>query len=153
MSIMHERITPYEGMESISLRMSYEDTKSVLKEKGIVYRVEVWENKGCDPEVPWKIIQVEKGIRFFYAKDKMFKMCFEDGYEGRMANGIYLGIPLENAKKLDETLVYDEENEDYGSTSGYWLETNSDDDTVVSITVFIPALEDEDFFFSYKWAE
>jgi hypothetical protein len=36
---------------------------------------------------------------------------------------------------------------------GYWIEDNLDDKTVLTISIFIPELLDEDVFDSYEWVK
>ena len=61
--------------------------------------------------------------------------------------------PIEEALSIDPTLAYNEEEEDYGSEEGYWMEDNLETEKVMSITIFIKELLDDDLFFTYEWAK
>ena len=78
---------------------------------------------------------------------------FDEGYTGKLKNGIYIGMPIEEALSIDPTLAYNEEEEDYGSEEGYWMEDNLETEKVMSITIFIKELLDDDLFFTYEWAK
>lgn len=151
MSIFKKIIVPFTGTEDLSLDMTLDDTKQYLKDCEIKYRVDYVSNKGCTPEVPWNIIRIEDKISLYYANNKMFKIVFKEGYEGKTENGIYVGMPVSEAKTIDTSLKYDEENEDYASDLGYWIEDNLENGEISSITVFIKELLNEDVFFLYEW--
>ncbi len=66
--------------------------------------------------------------------------------EAKLPNGIEAGMSIEKSIEIDKTLSYDDFDEIYISSKGYWLEDNSWTDTVVSIQVFVKEIDDEDFF-------
>ena len=152
MKMIESNIIPFSGNTYLSFDMSYDDVKRLLKDNNIKYKVDVLPNKGCTPEVPWTIIRVQNVISIYFAFNKMFKIEFDEGYTGKLENGIYIGMPIEDALSIDPTLAYNDEEEDYGSEEGYWLEDNLETNTVMSITIFIKELLDEDLFFTYEWA-
>lgn len=151
MNIFEEKIIPFCGIGNISFSMSYDDTKDYLKANGIKYTVDLWDNKGCDPEVPWKIIRIDNSISLFFAKDKMFKICLECNYSGLLENGIGIGMPIIKAQEIDSSLVYEEDEEYYSSELGYWLEDDVGSRNITSISIFIKEILDDDMFFSYQW--
>lgn len=153
MKIFESSIVPYSGNSFLSFDMLYDDVKRFLKDNKIQYQVDVLPNKGCTPEVPWTIIRVQKIISIYFAYNKMFKIEFDEGYTGKLKNGIYIGMPIEEALSIDPTLAYNEEEEDYGSEEGYWMEDNLKTEKVMSITIFIKELLDDDLFFTYEWAK
>ena len=57
---------------------------------------------------------------------KLFKIVLWQDYSGSLPNGISIGMQVSEAKTLDPTLEYDEWNEDYESSSGYWLEDDAE---------------------------
>jgi hypothetical protein len=63
-----------------------------------------------------------------------------------LTNGIKIGTPIEDALLIDNTIKYDDWEEEYVSEKGYWLETEE----VISIAIFIKEVED-DVFYSYEW--
>ena len=76
-----------------------------------------------------------------------------DNYIGKLFNGIFIGMSMEEAVATDSTLKYNDEEEDYASDEGYWIEDNLDTNEVSRITIFIKELLDEDVFFTYNWAK
>ena len=56
-----------------------------------------------------------------------------------------------DAESLDPTLQYDDWEEVYASEQGYWLEDDVESGEVISITIFIKELLDDDVFFKYEW--
>lgn len=72
---------------------------------------------------------------------------------GGLNNGISIGILIDDAKKIDSKLSYNDDNEDYESENGYWVEVNPDTQTINLISIFIKEVLDEDIFFSYEWCE
>lgn len=153
MSIYNECIKPYNGIGNISFNMTYDETREYLKAHGIKYTVDFWENKGCDPEVPWKIIRVDNCISFFFAKGKMFKICLESNYAGLLENGIRIGMSINEAQGIDPSIIFEDDEEYYSSDLGYWLEDDIETKAIISITIFIKEILDDDLFFSYQWTQ
>ncbi len=146
-------IVPYQGIDNITFQLSFDEVKSILADRGIKYRVEKWPNKGCSPEVAWDIIRIKDEISIFFAKDRMFKIYVENGFSGQLYNGIALGAKIEEACQVDSSLKYDDWEEIYVSDEGYWLEDDVETGELISITIFIKELEDDDVFFKYEWCE
>ena len=144
-------VIPYEGFDDITFEMSFKEVKELLREKHVQFNTENWPNKGCDPEVAWDIIRIGKNISIFFAKGRMFKIYFENGFQGILANGISLGMNIKDAESLDPTIQYDDWEEVYASEQGYWLEDDVESGEVISITIFIKELLDDDVFFKYEW--
>ena len=149
----NKSIIPFLGTDDVNLNQTYSEVKDYLKNENISFNVEIWENKGCTPEVPWKIIRVKELLSIFFVNDKMFKICFEEKYTGKLSNGIGIGTSIEEAKRIDSTIEYDEFEEYYSSEKGYWLEDELDSNTVTSITVFIKEALDDEEFYSYDWSK
>lgn len=144
-------IVPYKGFGDITFEMSFDEVKGFLREKQMKFNTKNWPNKGCDPEVAWDIIRIGKDISIFFARNRMFKIYFENGFSGRLENGISLGMNIKDAKMLDDTIEYDDWEEVYTSGRGYWLEDDVESGKIISITIFIKELEDDDVFFRYDW--
>lgn len=132
-------------------KSSYKNTLAALKSEKINYTVEVWPNKGCTPEVAWKIVHIENSLNLFFAKDKLFKIYIDGTFNGTLPNGIKIGMTMSEAQCIDSSLLYDDWNEDWSSENGYWLEDDIDSNTVMSITIFIRELLDDDVFDRYEW--
>ena len=146
-------ITPFVGIGEIKLMSKINDIKEYLDSNKIQNRIEVWQNKGCTPEVPWTIIRVENCVSLFFAKDILWKIYLTRGYEGALQNGIRIGTKTNEALKIDQELENDDWLEIYVSKKGYWLEDSLETGEIESITVFIPEALDEDLFNTYAWAE
>lgn len=146
-------LTPYVGMTDFNLYSSFDDCKKKVKDLGIKYRIDIWENKGCTPEVEWKIIRLENGINLFFAKEKLFKIYVVLPFIGSLNNGIRLGMTLKECLKIDPKLFYNDDFEGFESPNGYWIEENLNTDVIETITIFIKELEDDDIFDSFSWAE
>lgn len=146
-------VIPYKGFGDISFKMSFDDVKKHLRKKQIHFHTENWPNKGCDPEVAWDIIRIGKDISIFFAKNRMFKIYFENGFSGSLENGISLGMHIKDAKAIDDTIQYDDWEEVYTSEQGYWLEDDVENGKIISMTIFIKELEDDDVFFRYDWCK
>lgn len=144
-------VIPYVGVNDFKLKSSFIDVIKYLKKNNYRYTKEHWPNKGCTTEVPWDIIRFSNGLSLFFANDKMFKIYIESNSEFELDNGICIGNTMEAALSIDPTLYYDEDAEVYVSEHGYWLEDSLIDDTVLSITIFIGELNDDDIFFAYNW--
>ncbi len=144
-------VKPYKGFDDITFEMSFDAVKELLREKRIQFNTENWPNKGCDPEVAWDIIRIGKDISLFFAKNRMFKIYFENGFKGTLNNGISLGMNIREAEGIDPSIQYDDREEIYTSGQGYWLEDNVESGEIISITIFIKELEDDDIFFKYDW--
>ena len=146
-----QSIIPFIGTDMITFDMTYDQVRNRLKESKIGFNVDLRPNKGCTPEVPWKIIRANNSVSVFFANDKMFKIDFGSSSNGILGNGVKVGMSIEDALKLDPTLEYNDLEEYYSSSDGYWLFTSSGSDTISNITVFIKAVLDDDVFFSYNW--
>ena len=131
--------------------MQFEEVKRLIRERRIQFNTENWPNKGCDPEVAWDIIRIDKNISLFFAKNRMFKVYFENDFEGVLDNGISLGMIIKDAEILDPTIQYDDREEVYISEQGYWLEDDVESGEIISMTIYIKELEDTDSFFRYDW--
>ncbi len=147
-----EAIIPYVGIESIKLYQRISEIKHFLKSEGITYREEMWSAESETVPNPWTVLVIDNIISLFFAKnEKLFKIVFWNGYRGSLPNGISLGTSIEDAKTMDPSLQYDDWNEIYLSNNGYWIEDNIDTKTVLSISIFIEELLDEDTFDYCNW--
>jgi len=148
----NEVIIPCEGIESIKLYHKIDEVKFVLQSDGIPYREEIWSAESETVPNPWTVLVVDNLFSLFFAKNgKLFKMVFWEGYQGSLPNGISLGVSVKEASSMDSSLSFDDWNEVYQSDKGYWIEDNVDNNTVMSISIFIKELLDEDNFDYCNW--
>lgn len=151
MNLLEENVIPFDGLGDIKLLSSIEEVKNFLKNNNIKFTIEYQSNKGCNPEIPWTMIHIENSITLSFAMNKLWQIYLEEKYVGQLPNGIKIGMAMDEALKIDPTLEYDDWNEDYNSKQGYWIEDNLDNNTVLSITIFIKEVLDDELFFQYKW--
>lgn len=151
--INNEILKPLIGTDEIKLLSNIENVIDFLKANNVKYVIEVWPNKGCDPEEPWTLIKISDIVTLFFAKNKLWKLYFEEGFTGQLVNGIKIGMTIDEAKKIDPTLKYDDWEEDFVSKQHYWVEESLETKQICSISIFIKEVEDDDLFFTYKWAD
>ena len=150
--LLNETIIPFVGIESIKLYQTLAEVKKILSEEGIGYREELWSSQSETVPNPWTVIIIDNAMSLFFAKNgKLFKIVLWQDYSGSLPNGISTGMQVSEAKTLDPTLEYDEWNEDYESSSGYWLEDDAENGDIISISIFIRELLDEDQFDYSNW--
>ena len=148
---MENKIVPFKCVDDFELLMSKSTIESLLRDKGVNYCEETWDNSDCTVSVNWIVLRAENGINFFFAKDKLFKMYVEHPYEGELPNGIRVGMNMDDAIKIDKQLSFDDWEEEWISPNGYWIEDSIDNNTVLNISVFIPKLLDDELFDKYNW--
>jgi hypothetical protein len=81
----------------------------------------------------------------------LFKIYADGLFYGTLPNGIGIGMKMTDAMKIDPKIKYDDWDEDWQSIDGYWIEDDPSDDTVMTITVFIKELLDDELFEQYRW--
>ena len=150
-------IIPYVGTGIFKLDSSYEEVKVLLQENNISYEEEIWEKTDVDP--PWTVLVICKegsnpkysAIELFFAKNRLFKICLCEDFEGTLPNGIHTGMNFNDALKIDPKLQQDEDwDEIFISPDGYIIQYSNMNLDVIIITIFIPAFGRDDFF-DYKW--
>ena len=148
------QIIPYKGTGNFIFDYSYDIIKKYLESMRIPYNEEIIAPTDIDPA--WHIISISKksskynAVQFFFTKNKLFKICLCEDFEGSLSNGIHTGMTIENALNIDKKLFYNDESELYESPDGYWLDYERDSRKIFTISIFIPAVEREDFY-EYNW--
>ena len=146
-----EAIIPYKGTETFVLGVRLEDIRKELKEGHIAFNQWTDSNKDCTPPIPWTYIKIEECITLCFVKDILFEVVLEKGYEGKLTNGLYIGMRMEDALAVDTSLRYNDDDEDYVSKEGYWIGDSVESGAIESITVYIPEADDAETFFRYDW--
>ena len=147
-----ENIYPYIGNDTIRLYQDIAEVKKTLTADGIPFVEEIWSSENETTPNPWNVLVVEDVMSLFFARNgKLFKCVFWENYRGRLPNGITTGMCIDDAQKLDASLLFDEWNEDYESSSGYWIEDDAENGRIISISVFIKELLDEKQFDMCDW--
>ena len=149
-------IIPYKGTGIFALNENYATVKNKLIENKIKYREKILPPDG-ESVLELTIIDVLKyGYKYevaqlFFAKDKLFKICLWEDFQGKLPNGIHTRMNLLDAKKIDSELKRDEEcDELFKSPEGYWIEYSNGTGEIISISIFISAVECDDFY-NYNW--
>lgn len=145
------KLIPFVGFDNYKLLQSVQDVKNELSANGETYKEEYWANEELTNPIPWIVLKTNSNISFFFANDKLFKIYVEDNNDFGLDNGISIGLPMEKAQEIDSSLTFDDWNEDWSSEQGYWLEDKLDNNTVMSITIFINEVLDDDVFDKYEW--
>ena len=122
-----------------------------MEQEKVQFSIEIWDNANLTNPVPWTIIRTEDSMNFFFAKDKLFKIYVDKGFEGQLSNGISIGSSMDEVRAIDPDIKFNEWEEDWNSPKGYWIEDELDNDTVATITVFIKEVIDDDLFEKYEW--
>lgn len=148
---MNKMLIPYKGIGKYQLYQSIEDTISKLKEDGDSFVKELWSNEDLTNPVPWTIIRTNSGMNMFFAKNRMFKVYVDGAFSGELPNGIRIGMKMSDVMKIDSNIKYDDWEEDWQSPDGYWLENDPSNDTVLTITIYIRELLNEEMFEQYNW--
>lgn len=148
---MKRMIIPFQGIGDYKLYSSEEQIKNQLLVEGVKFCEELWGNEECTDPVPWTIIRTESKMNFFFAKNKLFKIYVESGFEGSLESGISIGTSMDDVIKLDPEIRYDDWEEDWSSPKGYWIEDEIDSNTVMTITIFIKEVLDDELFEQYEW--
>ena len=150
--LFNESIIPYSGTESIKLYQSTDEVKKMLASESIDYREELWSGNFETNPNPWTVITVNHVMSLFFAKNrKLFRIVLWQAYSGSLPNGIHTGMKMNEATAIDPDLRYDNWNEDYESDAGYWLEDDVESGRIISISIFIKELLDEDQFDNCDW--
>lgn len=155
MNILKSDLKPLRGVGDLELLTNYNDVKEYLENNGIAYSEEYRSHKGYTSEIPWKIIHISNCISIFFAYDKLWKFYLEEGFQGKLPNGIHIGMDINEAIKIDKTAKFDDWNEIYVSKEGYNFGDSLITGKVASITIAIPEAleEDSENFYSYEWAK
>ena len=144
---MKYTLMPYKGLGKLALYESFSKVTSILDENGVDYSVVIQDNSECTVKYNWRILSINRSIRLFFSEGnyKLFKICVSEGPEIALPNGIYAGMKLENAVKLDSELRYDDWDEIYVSSKGYYIEDSLETGKVVSINIHVKEIDDDDF--------
>lgn len=143
-------IIPYVGTGIFKLDSSPDEIKTLLKKYDVLYNEEINVNRYNPKDPPWIIVEIVNVMELFFAKNRLFKIVLKGNFSGNLPNGINLDTTIDDARKIDPNITFDDWDEIYISTNGYWVEYDEDTKKLCWIAIFIPALERDDFF-DYKW--
>ena len=152
-SYFSDSIIPYTGIDSFRFGESIEEIRKELKDNKITFNQSVDPHKGSTPEISWTFIEIGKSITLCFVKEILFEIVLENAFEGELPNGIKVGMNMDEVKQIDDTLQYNDDDEDYISKMGYWIEDDLDTKKVTAITVYVREAEDSESFFKYEWVD
>lgn len=150
--MIFEKITPYKGIGEIKLYDHIDNVKKYLQINNIYFEERIYDQSDCYIKYNWHVLIIDDCIKLFFSEGnyKLFKIYIYDGCKAKLPNEIEVGMSIEKSKEIDTTLTYDDFDEMYISSNGYWLEDDSWTNTVASIQVFVKEIDDEDFLLC-KW--
>lgn len=143
-------VVPFEGVGKFKLYSSVAEVKKILDEEKISYSEKIIDNKICTNPEPWIELDVTDTILFWFVKDRLFQIWIEKWFRGCLPNGLKIGMPIEEASKIDTELQFDDWEENWQSPLGYWIE-NEATEQIISISIFIKEAFNDDLFYSYEW--
>lgn len=147
-------ILPYKGTGIFKLNAPYNEIKTLVTSSKVRYSETVFQPNKIHPE--WYLIDIYNNSKDFainlaFAKNRLFRITLGEDFKGALPNGIRTGMTIEEALSIDKKLWYNDDNDElYESPEGYWLDYYCANRKIFEITIFIPALERDDFF-DYNW--
>lgn len=131
-------IEPYIGIGGIKLYSTMDELNNVLS---------LPETKKMKIAKYWVRYDIGNLVTlFFHTKNKkLFKICTQSDYKGKLFNLIGVGTNIQTMIQCDSELTYDEFEEIWESPKGYFIETDVDTDCATWISVFIKELNDDNF--------
>ena len=73
-----------------------------------------------------------------------------NNFKGALPNGISLNTSIDDARKIDPNLKFNDREEVFESSEGYLLEDYIETKAITAISIFIPELLHDDFY-EYNW--
>ncbi len=129
-----------------------DDVKEYLDKNHIKYEEKIYDHNDCDVKYNWHVLKIDNSVGLFFSEGnyKLFKIYIMNDCEAKLPNSIKIGAAIKYVKEIDDTLVYEDFEEIYLSSKGYWIEDDPLTNNVFSIQVFVKEIDDEDFFLC-KW--
>lgn len=146
-----EKIIPYIGIGDIKLGMNRTEIKTILKGHNIVFSEGIDSNKGCTPPIPWITIYIKDYMSLVFAEDILWEINFDEQYKGTLYNGIHIGMSMETACMIDNSITFEDFEEYWFSKNGYWLFDYADTHIIYEMSIFIKECENDDIFDKYDW--
>ena len=144
-------IIPFKGVGKFKLYSSVEDVKKILDDEKFSYSEEIQRHETWTIPEPWILISIKDTINFWFAKNKLFEIWVEKKFNGKLRDGRHVGMSMKEACKIDSELKFDDWEENWESSDGYWIEDEMDTKQVIKIAVFIKEVLDYDLFEKYEW--
>lgn len=146
-----KKIIPYIGIDDIKFGMKLSDVTNILKKHEIKYCIGISPNKGYEKEIPWETIYIKDYMSLVFANNILWQINFEENFPGKLENGIKIGTKVKDLKKYDNTIFFDDWNENWESKKGYWLFDTVESGKIYMFSIFIKECLNDDEFYSYEW--
>ncbi len=147
-------LIPNVGIKDIKIGMTLKDVEDILKKKNILYEISVNKHERGD-KVPWIYIEIKDYMDFIFTKDVLWRISAFSNFKGKLSNGIKLGMKLDECKKIDKSLEFDDWDELFFSKNNYIIEDECEFNTIITIMIGIEELfdKDDELFYSYEWTK
>ncbi len=147
-------LIPNVGIKNIKIGMNFENVREILEEENIDFIIE--EHKENDTgDAKWFYIVIKDYMTFYFAKNVLWKIDVKGKFNGKLNNGIKLGMNIKDVLKLDKFLKFDDWEDNYISSNSYLLECDYKSNKVVYIAIGIKEAisNDIDAFYKYDWVK
>ncbi len=147
-------LIPNVGIKDIKLGMRFKEVIRILDNEKIPYVIEIDDHKDSD-KVPWTYIEIKNYMVFVFVKDVLWKIEASGEFKGKLNNGIKIGMKINDCKKNDKSLEFDDWDEVYVSKNNYIIEDECEFNKIIFLMIGIKEIfdEDDELFYSYEWTK
>lgn len=147
MKYLNDSIIPFVGLDSFRFGDSLEKVRIKLKEDKIPFN----QGMGLKNEQEEVSIKIYDCINLFFINGILFEIALEEGFQGKLINGIFIGMSMDDANSTDSMLKYNDDDEGFISPDGYMIVDDIDTNKVCEIEIFIKEVLNDEEFYSYEW--
>ena len=147
MKYINDSIIPFIGLDSFRFGDTLEKVRIRLKEDKVPFN----QCMGLKDEQEEVSIKIYDCINMFFINGILFEIALEEGFQGKLINGIFVGMNMDDANSTDTLLKYDDVEEGFISPDGYMIVDDIDTNKVCEIEIFIEEVLNDEEFYSYEW--
>ncbi len=147
MKYLNDSIIPFVGLDSFRFGDSLEKVRIKLKEDKIPFN----QGMGLKDDQEEVSIKIYDCINLFFINGILFEIALEEGFQGKLINGIFIGMSMDDANSTDCLLKYNDDDEGFISPDGYMIVDDIDTNKVCEIEIFIKEVLNDEEFYSYEW--
>ena len=136
MNFYEQSIIPYQKVGEVKLGYNQKVVENIFKQNNLKYSIRKCSNHELSIKVPWIILTVDNVMECIFAEDKLWRIDVLEKYRGVLSNGIGIGVTVEEAMKIDKGIRFDDFEEIYMSSEGYWFEDVLPEKIINSICIF-----------------
>lgn len=140
-------ILPWEGIGGINLK---DHIKNFFDMVEINALPEKKSKLICNTLVRYEL-QDSLFLWFNLINGKLYKITALGDYKGMLLGKIHIGMQIEEAIKIEPSIKYDEFEEVYESSKGFYIEIEQENGTIQWISVYAQELTDYNFFIKGNW--